>query len=36
MSMDDLEHWLGVLGVAATVSATCFVVSAAIYLKKKS
>ncbi|KAL3907401.1 MAG: hypothetical protein SGILL_008890 [Bacillariaceae sp.] len=36
LSTDDLEYWLSVLGVAATVSATCFLAASAVHLKRKA
>ena len=35
LSTDDLEYWLSVLGIAATVSATCFLASSALYFRKR-
>jgi hypothetical protein len=36
VSSDDLNYWFNVLAVATTMSATCFLVSSALYLKRKT
>lgn len=35
LSVEDLDRWWRVLAIASTVSATCFLASAALYLKPK-
>jgi hypothetical protein len=35
LSVDDLDRWIRVLSIATTISATCFLASAALYLRPK-